>query len=187
MSELIRIPAHHTTENFRRFSMLLVRLPSGQECRAACPQTERPADFAACPLTCPRAPHAPQTSVLPSKLPKIPAWPLQPAHADHHSPTHALLNPWLAAAHAPHALYLHDLEKVLHKYSTRCIGFDPSSTFSKVLHFACNMGTCVRGMVRGTLYAAHCMPQPVMVATVGVALLVCDPAHSSLNDSRLVI
>ena len=112
---------------------------------------------------------------------------LQPAHADHHSPTHALLNPWLAAAHAPHALYLHDLEKVLHKYSTRCIGFDPSSTFSKVLHFACNMGTCVRGMVRGTLYAAHCMPQPVMVATVGVALLVCDPAHSSLNDSRLVI
>ena len=185
MAELIRIPAHHTTENFRRFSMLLVRLPSGQECRAACPQTERPADFAACPLTCPRAPHAPQTSVLPSKLPKIPAWPLQPAHADHHSPTHALLNPWLAAAHAPHALYLHDLEKVLHKYSTRCIGFDPSSTFSKVLHFAWSMqhghmctwhGTW--NIVCGTLYAA---------AGHGCHCWCCTPGvrPSSLKSQRL--
>ena len=133
------------------------------------------------------SPPCPANVCAAIKAAKNPRLAVQPAHADHHSPTHALLNPCLAAAHAPHALYLHDLEKVLHKYSTRCIGFDPSSTFSKVLHFACNMGTCVRGMVRGTLYAAHCMPQPVMVATVGVALLVCDPAHSSLNDSRLVI
>ena len=171
-------------------------LPPNRASRRFCRMSSYMSSSPPCPANvCARAPHAPQTSVLEppmprkrlSKLPKIPAWPLQPAHADHHSPTHALLNPWLAAAHAPHALYLHDLEKVLHKYSTRCIGFDPSSTFSKVLHFACNMGTCVRGMVRGTLYAAHCMPQPVMVATVGVALLVCDPAHSSLNDSRLVI
>ena len=145
-----------------------------------------------CPANvCARAPQAPQTSVLEppmprkrlSKLPKIPAWPLQPAHADHHSPTHALLNPWLAAAHAPHALYLHDLEKVLHKYSTRCIGFDPSSTMLQGATFCMQHGHMCTWhgtwyIVCGTLYAA---------AGHGCHCWCCTPGvrPSSLKSQRL--